>query len=141
MSSCSDNCSELVPVDQQAELVQMQMLAERYKHILDLSDADRARYVNLAKSMEVALEADNPVTLKSIISRHIQDNPNRIFRMKIPSLPLPLKEELMIRHVMDSCPFKATLSCCAGMCAANMHVNNTALNRFCVGWCFWSFLC
>ncbi|KAF5398142.1 Cactin protein cactus binding domain C terminal [Paragonimus heterotremus] len=91
-----------------------QILAERYKDFLYLSDADRQRYTFLSKRMNDALQADDPAALKTVMYQHISEHPEKLIRMKLPSLPLPLKEELMVRNVMDSCPFKAAISCFGG---------------------------
>ena len=90
------------------------LLAERYKDFLNLTDEDRNRYHVLSKRMHDALQADDPSALKSIISQHIFDNPEQLIRKKLPSIPLPPREELMVRNVMDSCPFKAAISCIGG---------------------------
>lgn len=91
-----------------------QILAERYRDILDLTDADSERYRTLSKKISDALSDDNPSLLKHILSQHILENPEKLIRMKLPSFPLPLKEELMVRKVMDSCPFKSAISCFGG---------------------------
>ncbi|CAM0512494.1 unnamed protein product [Fasciola hepatica] len=90
------------------------LLAERYKDILDLTEADRERYSTLSRKISDALSDDNPSMLKHILSKHILENPEKLIRMKLPSFPLPLKEELMVRRIMDSCPFKSAISCFGG---------------------------
>ncbi|TGZ64425.1 hypothetical protein CRM22_006384 [Opisthorchis felineus] len=91
-----------------------QLLAERYRDFVQLTEEDRKRYTMLSKRITDALQADDPSALKSIISQHIHDNPEKLIRMKLPSLPMPPSEELMVRNAMDSCLFKAAISCLGG---------------------------
>ncbi|CAH8580369.1 unnamed protein product [Schistosoma rodhaini] len=91
-----------------------ELLFERYKGYLNLSDADRIRYVNFSKELSAALNGDDPSSLKRTISNHIFSDPEKLIRMKLLTFPLPPNEELMVRRVMDSCPFKALLSCFGG---------------------------
>ncbi|OON19879.1 hypothetical protein X801_04245 [Opisthorchis viverrini] len=91
-----------------------QLLAERYRDFLQLTEEDRKRYTVLSKKITDALQADNPSALKFIISQHIHENPEKLIRMKLPSLPMPPSEELMVRNAMDSCLFKAAISCLGG---------------------------
>ncbi|CAH8544715.1 unnamed protein product [Dicrocoelium dendriticum] len=101
-------------VSPEQEEAARQFLSERYKEFLQISDEDRRRYVTLSKKMHDALDNNDPSVLKSVIYQHIWENPERFIRMKLPSLPLPLREELMVRNVMDSCPFKSLISCLGG---------------------------
>ncbi|GAA49403.1 hypothetical protein CLF_103019 [Clonorchis sinensis] len=73
-----------------------QLLAERYRDFLQLTEEDRKRYTVLSKRMTDALQADDPSALKSIISQHIHEDPEKLIRMKLPSLPMPPSEELMM---------------------------------------------
>ncbi|CAH8548033.1 unnamed protein product [Heterobilharzia americana] len=88
-----------------------ELLYERYKDYLDLSDADRNRYASFSKELTNGLKSDDPGCVKRIISNHIHSDPEKLIRMKLLPFPLPPNEELMVRRVMDSCPFKAALSC------------------------------
>ncbi|VDQ09570.1 unnamed protein product [Trichobilharzia regenti] len=96
---------------QQTENQSLQeLLYERYKDYLDLSEADRNRYANFSKELTNALHGDDPSSLKRSITNHIHSDPEKLIRMKLLPFPLPPNEELMVRRVMDSCPFKASLS-------------------------------
>ncbi|CAH8856425.1 unnamed protein product [Trichobilharzia szidati] len=100
---------------QQTENQSLQeLLYERYKDYLDLSEADRNRYANFSKELTNALHGDDPSSLKRTITNHIHSDPEKLIRMKLLPFPLPPNEELMVRRVMDSCPFKASLSCFGG---------------------------
>ncbi|KAH8870464.1 Mitochondrial import inner membrane translocase subunit TIM22 [Schistosoma japonicum] len=91
-----------------------ELLYERYKDYLNISDEDRNRYIKFSKELSTALQSDNPSSLKAAIGNHIYSNPEKLIRMKLLTFPLPPSEELMVRRIMDSCPFKALLSCFGG---------------------------
>ncbi|CAL8106558.1 unnamed protein product [Calicophoron daubneyi] len=101
------------PLDAEQQAV-MDFLAERYKNFLTMTDADRQHYLELSKRIDAALQDDNPVSLKKVIYDHIAEDPERLLRMKLPTLPLPTREEMVVHRVMDSCPFKSMISCVGG---------------------------
>lgn len=92
-----------------------QLLYERWKHILDISDKDRERFSTLSKGLEDATSSDDPALLKCTISNHVLNNFGAMAMMKIPSLPIPTPEEVRIHRFMDSCAFKSTISCVGGL--------------------------
>ncbi|CAH8573870.1 unnamed protein product [Heterobilharzia americana] len=52
-----------------------ELLYERYKDYLNLSDADRNRYASFSKELTNGLKSDDPGCVKRIISNHIHSDP------------------------------------------------------------------
>lgn len=90
------------------------LLRERYKHIIDLSDCDKNRLLTLSARFKAATDADDPLLLKRAISEHIAKNLGALIMLKIPTLPLPSREEIYVHKFMDGCTFKSLISCFGG---------------------------
>ncbi|CAH8513238.1 unnamed protein product [Schistosoma turkestanicum] len=116
--------SELIPrrildigqsLDERSFCSQRNLSNRRILGCRKFNTSKESRYENFSLSeLSSALHGDDPSSLKRTISNHIYSDPEKLIRMKLLTFPLPPNEELMVRRVMDSCPFKALLSCFGG---------------------------
>ena len=113
-----------------------EILKERYRHLFDTPEQDKARYSSLYSGLKEATENNDPFLLKRTISDHITRNFNAVKMMKLPSFPLPTPEEVRVHEFIDSCAFKTTLSCFGGNYRSFIIVFRSH-----IGWIIWSFHC
>ncbi|CDS40171.1 mitochondrial import inner membrane translocase [Echinococcus multilocularis] len=91
------------------------LLRERYKHILDLSDDDKNRLLMLSAGFKAATDTDDPLLLKRTLSNHISKNLSSMVMLRVPTIPLPSREEIYVHRFMDSCTFKTLISSVGGL--------------------------
>nr|CDS15343.1 mitochondrial import inner membrane translocase [Echinococcus granulosus] len=91
------------------------LLRERYKHILDLSDDDKNRLSMLSAGFKTATDTDDPLLLKRTLSNHISKNLSSMVMLRVPTIPLPSREEIYVHRFMDGCTFKTLISSVGGL--------------------------
>ncbi len=99
-------------IDEAAQL--QEFLYERYKHVIDIPDKHRSSLVQFSKDLDAAANSDDPSNIKRTLSAHILRNFGYVSNMKLPTFPLPTREEQTVHKFMDSCGFKTTISCVGG---------------------------
>lgn len=97
------------------------LLRERYKHILDLSDDDKNRLSMLSAGFKTATDTDDPLLLKRTLSNHISKNLSSMVMLRVPTIPLPSREEIYVHRFMDGCTFKTLISSVGGNLIAQLY--------------------